>query len=102
MEIKATLELQNNQIHLVDKNNFKYHFIGFDGKLYENYGTIDKPLYEEVFDSTYKIEYKLTNELKHINHILGKYGLLDFEGTIKTSELKDLLSNYGNYILKQN
>lgn len=27
--------------------------IGFDGKVYENYGTTVKPLWEEVFDAEY-------------------------------------------------
>ena len=29
--------------------------IGLDGKVYQNYGTEEKPFWEEVFDAEYKI-----------------------------------------------
>jgi hypothetical protein len=29
--------------------------LGLDGKVYENYGTDDKPFWEEVFDAEYKV-----------------------------------------------
>lgn len=42
---------------IIDENNFfpKY-FIGLNGELYENYGTIEKPMFEVIFDSDYEIE----------------------------------------------
>lgn len=46
-----------------DENNFKQGnnfgpgtiVLGLDGKVYENYGTEEKPFWEEVFDATYEI-----------------------------------------------
>jgi hypothetical protein len=29
--------------------------LGLDGKVYENYGTDEKPFWEEVFDAEYKV-----------------------------------------------
>ena len=29
--------------------------LGLDGKVYENYGTEEKPFWEEVFDAEYKV-----------------------------------------------
>ncbi len=42
---------------VVDENNFyPNYFIGLNGLLFENYGTKEKPMWETVFDSDYKIE----------------------------------------------
>jgi|694.fasta_scaffold00011_86 hypothetical protein len=39
-----------------DTNFFPKYFMGLDGILYENYGTEEKPMWENVFDSDYEIE----------------------------------------------
>jgi hypothetical protein len=60
MKFKITFwEDLPERTYIVDETNFypKY-FIGFDGLLYENYGTENIPLWEVVFDSDYKIEIK--------------------------------------------
>lgn len=60
MKFKITFwEDLPERTYIVDETNFypKY-FIGFDGLLYENYGTENIPLWEVVFDSDYKIEMK--------------------------------------------
>jgi hypothetical protein len=46
-----------------DENNFKQGnnfgpgtiVLGLDGKVYENYGTEEKPFWEEVFDAEYEV-----------------------------------------------
>lgn len=46
-----------------DENNFNQGtnfgpgtvVLGLDGKVYENYGTDEKPFWEEVFDAEYKV-----------------------------------------------
>lgn len=46
-----------------DENNFKQGknfgpgtvVLGLDGKVYENYGTEEKPFWEEVFDAKYEV-----------------------------------------------
>jgi hypothetical protein len=48
---------------IVDETNFKIGtnfgpgtiVMGMDGKAYENYGTEDKPFWEEIFDASYRI-----------------------------------------------
>ena len=47
---------------IIDENNFyPNYFIGLNGFLYENYGTINEPLWESVFDADYIIE-EINNE----------------------------------------
>lgn len=42
---------------IIDETNFyPNYFIGLNGVLYENYGTVEKPIFEVVFDSDYEIE----------------------------------------------
>lgn len=46
---KHILERKN----IVDETNFfSNFFIGFDGNVYENYGTNENPLWEVVFDAS--------------------------------------------------
>ena len=45
------------RMSIVDETNFfPRFFFGFDGLLYENYGTEEKPMWEVVFDADYEIE----------------------------------------------
>jgi hypothetical protein len=46
-----------NENNFIQGNNFGPGTIvlGLDGKVYENYGTEEKPFWEEVFDASYKI-----------------------------------------------
>lgn len=48
---------------IIDESNFMVGnnfgpgtiVMGMDGKAYENYGTEDKPFWEEIFDASYRI-----------------------------------------------
>lgn len=43
--------------YIIDETNFRpRYFIGLDGFLWENYGTEEKPIWEQVFDTDYEIE----------------------------------------------
>lgn len=43
--------------YIIDEKNFlPRHFIGFDGIVYENYGTEEKPVWENIFDALYDLE----------------------------------------------
>ena len=42
---------------IIDETNFyPTYFLGLDGRLYENYGTEEIPMWESVFDADYEIE----------------------------------------------
>ena len=47
-----------DKTYIVDENNYYMrYFYGLDGKLFENYGTKETPVWAEVFDADYDIEF---------------------------------------------
>jgi hypothetical protein len=47
----------SKRISIVDETNFyPNYFMGLDGKVYENYGTKEKPVWDAVYDADYEIE----------------------------------------------
>jgi hypothetical protein len=48
---------------VIDETNFyPNYFLGLDGKMYENYGTAEKPVWESIFDAWYEIQIIPRNE----------------------------------------
>ena len=48
---------------VIDETNFyPNYFLGLDGKMYENYGTQEKPVWEAIFDASYEIQIIPRNE----------------------------------------
>jgi hypothetical protein len=50
-------ECRFDESNFIQSNNFGPGTIvlGLDGKVYENYGSEEKPFWEEVFDAEYKV-----------------------------------------------
>ena len=57
--------------------------LGLDGKVYENYGTDEKPFWEEVFDASYEVSTQDTPAIEDTIKNIDK----------KIKELEDRRSN---------
>ena len=74
-----------------DENNFMQGssfgpgtvVLGLDGKVYENYGTDEKPFWEEVFDASYEVSPQDTSAIEDTIKNIDK----------KIKELEDRRSN---------